>query len=185
MYLDEPAASSGGSWVTELGQSSPLPPSDIPSDMSLPAPDCDPYSSDDDPKPKDDLAASDTPWADPEISSTVRTGVFQITGDVTVQRIEYLTEIASLYPVPRVSTAFVVNLEHPKYNITNKRSKLYTVDALIKNKDNDSWDGGTGTADSKVMVTFEPGEPANECRRSRLTCKGRPGEKKAPQPSQK
>ncbi|KAJ7729483.1 hypothetical protein B0H16DRAFT_1893879 [Mycena metata] len=39
------------------------------------------------------------------------------------------------------------------------------ADHLIKNKDNDSWDGGTGSGDSKVMVMFEPGKPAIECRR--------------------
>ncbi|KAJ7752975.1 hypothetical protein B0H16DRAFT_1836147 [Mycena metata] len=175
MDLDEPSTDSGGS--TELGpmdlrQSSPLPPSDIPSDTSLPMADSDPYSSDDDPEPEDDLKKSDTLWADREISSTVRTGVFQITQEVTVQRIEYLTEIASLYPVPEVSTAFVIDLQDPKYEITNKHGNLYTVDALIKNKDNDSWDGGTGTGDSKVFVTFEPGQPPILCRRSRLGCKG-------------
>ncbi|KAJ7709266.1 hypothetical protein B0H16DRAFT_1481051 [Mycena metata] len=37
--------------------------------------------------------------------------------------------------------------------------------------DNDSWDGGTGTGDSKVFVTFEPGQPPILCRRSRLGCK--------------
>ncbi|KAJ7775300.1 hypothetical protein B0H16DRAFT_1449930 [Mycena metata] len=159
--------------ATDLRQSSPLPPSDIPSDTSLPTADSDPYTSDEEPEPENDRKKSDTLWADPEISSTVQTGVFEITQEVTVQRIEYLTEIASLYPVPEVSTAFVIDLQHPKYAIINKRSgNLYTVDALIKNKDNDSWDGGTGTADSKVMVTFEPGTPATECRRSRLDCKG-------------
>ncbi|KAJ7724761.1 hypothetical protein B0H16DRAFT_1698535 [Mycena metata] len=89
-----------------------------------------------------------------------------------ITSIEYLTEIAPLYPVPEVSTAFVIDLRDPKYEITGKRNKLYTVDALIKNKDNDSWDDGTGTGDSKVLVTFEPGQPPILCRRSRLDCKG-------------
>ncbi|KAJ7023306.1 hypothetical protein C8F04DRAFT_1271495 [Mycena alexandri] len=175
MDSDEPTTQSGGateSGAIDLRQSSPLPPSDIPSDTSLPTADSDAYSSDDDPEPEDDRKKLDTLWADPEISSTVRTGLFQITQEVSVQRIEYLTEIASLYPVPEASTAFVIDLQHPKYEINNRHGKLYTVDALIKNKDNDSWDGGTGTADSKVMVTFEPGKPAILCRQSRLECKG-------------
>ncbi|KAJ7744883.1 hypothetical protein B0H16DRAFT_1463025 [Mycena metata] len=46
-----------------------------------------------------------------EISSTVQTGVFEITQEVTVQRIEYLTEIASLDLVPEVSTAFVIDFQ--------------------------------------------------------------------------
>ncbi|KAJ7709264.1 hypothetical protein B0H16DRAFT_1822046 [Mycena metata] len=129
--MDEPSTDSGGSielGPMDLRQSSPLPPSDIPSDTSLPTADSDPYSSDDDPEPEDDLKKSDTLWADREISST-------ITQEVTVQRIEYVTEIASLYPVPEVSTAFVIDLQDPKYEITNKHGNLYTVDALIKNKE--------------------------------------------------
>ncbi|KAJ6629784.1 hypothetical protein B0H10DRAFT_2428145 [Mycena sp. CBHHK59/15] len=92
--------------------------------------------------------------------------------EVTVQRVEYLTEFASLYPIPETPTAFVVNAQHPKFDIRDKHGNLYTVDALIKNKDNDSWRGNTGTCDSKVLVSFEPGEAPILCRRSRLACKG-------------
>ncbi|KAF7337426.1 hypothetical protein MSAN_02269100 [Mycena sanguinolenta] len=53
-----------------------------------------------------------------------------------------------------------------------KKGDLCTPDALIKNKDNDSWEGGTGSADSSVWVTFEPGADPIQCRRSRLKCKG-------------
>jgi hypothetical protein len=40
-------------------------------------------------------------------------------------------------------------------------------------QDNDSWKGGSGEADSKVMVTFHPDLPPELCRRSRLNCKGK------------
>ncbi|KAJ6565951.1 hypothetical protein DFH09DRAFT_1472832 [Mycena vulgaris] len=60
---------------------------------------------------------------------------------------------------------------HPKHDLLDKNGARYTVDALIKNKDNDSWKGNTGTGDSKVVVSFGPGEDPILCRRSRLSCK--------------
>ncbi|KAJ7175580.1 hypothetical protein C8R46DRAFT_1030617 [Mycena filopes] len=50
---------------------------------------------------------SNTPWLDPEIPSTVRTSVFEITTDISVHRLEYL----------------VVDLRNPKYNIVNTQAR--------------------------------------------------------------
>ncbi|KAJ6573309.1 hypothetical protein B0H10DRAFT_2199442 [Mycena sp. CBHHK59/15] len=105
-------------------------------------------------------------------NNIVRIGECRITTNVTVQRVEYLDQIPSIFPIPEIPTAFVVDLQDPKFDLVDNSGKLYTVDALIKNKDNDSWSGGTGRADSKVLVTFEAGQPAILCRRSRLDCKG-------------
>ncbi|KAJ7358073.1 hypothetical protein DFH08DRAFT_1042869 [Mycena albidolilacea] len=52
-----------------------------------------------------DLEVSDTLWADSEILLFVRIGDLRVTTEVTVQRMEYLTEFASLYPIPNVATA--------------------------------------------------------------------------------
>ena len=41
----------------------------------------------------------------------------------------------------------------------------------MMSQDQDSWKGGTGTADS-TAVTFQRGFPSVTCRRSRLVCKG-------------
>ncbi|KAJ6605219.1 hypothetical protein DFH09DRAFT_1353754 [Mycena vulgaris] len=46
------------------------------------------------------------------------------------------------------------------------------LDDGLSSRDNDSFEGPTGTGDSKVLVTFEPGQPPILCRRSRLGCKG-------------
>ncbi|KAJ6596762.1 hypothetical protein B0H10DRAFT_1959922 [Mycena sp. CBHHK59/15] len=118
------------------------------------------------------LQESDTVWQDPQISSSVRLGDFRVTKDVSVQRLEFISELPSIWPIPRVPTGFVLNLRDPKFDITDNNGYLYTVDALIKYKDNESWKGNTGTADSKVLVTFEPGAPAIRCHRSCLSCKG-------------
>ncbi|KAJ6514138.1 hypothetical protein DFH09DRAFT_1374065 [Mycena vulgaris] len=118
------------------------------------------------------LQDSDTLWLDDGLSSRVRVGEMRVTSNVTVQRVEYVPGLPSAFPIPEIATAFVVDLHDAQYNLTDKHGKLYTVDALIKNKDNDSFKGPTEPGDSKVLVTFEPGQPPILCRRSRLGCKG-------------
>ncbi|KAJ7823708.1 hypothetical protein B0H14DRAFT_2597735 [Mycena olivaceomarginata] len=109
-------------------------------------------------------------------SSRVCIGEFQVTAEATVERVEYLTELPPLYPIPETPTAFVIDLQDPKFNIT-KNGTMCTVDALIKpnpykfGQDNDSWKGNTGTRDSHVWVSFEPGAEPILRRRSRLNCK--------------
>ncbi|KAJ6595420.1 hypothetical protein B0H10DRAFT_2090007 [Mycena sp. CBHHK59/15] len=118
------------------------------------------------------LVESDTLWQDQGLKSQVRVGAFRVTKEVTVQRVKYLNFLPSLYPILLELTAIVVDLSHPKYNIEDDKKQLRSMDALIKNKDNDSWKGNTGTADSKVWVTFEDGADPIQCRRSRLKCSG-------------
>ncbi|KAG6824629.1 hypothetical protein H0H92_006258 [Tricholoma furcatifolium] len=115
---------------------------------------------------------SDTVWDDPDLTSTFIAQEIRITASLTVQRLEYLTEIPSLWPIPHIPTAFILDLRHPKFQIFDKDGKLFSPDALIKNKDQDSWRGGTGTADSTAQVIFAPGTASITCRRSRLTCQG-------------
>ena len=79
---------------------------------------------------------SDTDWQDSNITSLVIDGKVRITSSVTVDQIEYLTVIPSLWPIPRISTAFVLDLCDSKFLIFDKKGKLLTPDALIKNKVN-------------------------------------------------
>ncbi|KAJ6550901.1 hypothetical protein B0H10DRAFT_2202252, partial [Mycena sp. CBHHK59/15] len=125
-------------------------------------------SDDDEP----DLEESDTVWQDEGISSHVLIGDYRVTAKVKVGRLEYVSGLPLIYPIHRVPTALIVNLEDPKYNIYDKDGVLHTVDFLIKNKDNDSWKSSSGTADTDVQVMFEPGQPPIRCRRSRMSCKG-------------
>ncbi|KAJ7458041.1 hypothetical protein B0H11DRAFT_2062428, partial [Mycena galericulata] len=115
---------------------------------------------------------SGTRWQDEQISSEMLVGPIRVTKEVTVQRLERLTDLPSIYPIPAISTGFLLDLHDRKFDIEDAEGKLYTIDALIKNKDNDSWSGNTGVADTKVSVTFEPGQPPIPCRRSRLRCRG-------------
>ncbi|KAJ6624569.1 hypothetical protein B0H10DRAFT_2186634 [Mycena sp. CBHHK59/15] len=116
---------------------------------------------------------SDTLWQDP-ITSYVRVGNFNITKKVKVSRIEYISELASVYPVFLEPTAIVVDLSHPKFDLEHPQTKrLYAVDHLIRNSDNDGWENtGSGTGSSKPWVSFVPGEPRIQCRRTRGVCRG-------------
>ncbi|KAJ7702166.1 hypothetical protein B0H16DRAFT_1832003 [Mycena metata] len=121
---------------------------------------------------KDDPRPSNTLWQD-DITSSVRTGRFTITQKIKVQRLEYLSEIPSIWPIPRSSTAFVIDLDDEKHNIINPDTgDLMAVDRIIRNADNDAWKSAPGSGDSKSMVRFAPGEPLIECRRSRSLCRG-------------
>jgi hypothetical protein len=77
---------------------------------------------------------SHTDWQDPDVTSFVMNGELKVTTSVTIDRIEYLTTIPSLWPIPRIPTAFVLDLCDLKFLIFNKKRKLLTPDALIKNK---------------------------------------------------
>ncbi|KAJ7448021.1 hypothetical protein FB451DRAFT_1289595 [Mycena latifolia] len=160
-----------GQEISDPRESSPLPPSDMLNETSY-LTDLDSYSSSDESDAPPALQKSDTVWLDEGISSRVRVGEFRVTKNLTVDHVEYVSGgLPSIYPISEARAAIVIDVDDPKFAITDDNGKLYSVDALIKNKDNDSWKGNTGAGDSKVMVTFEPGLTI-ECRRSRLDCKG-------------
>jgi hypothetical protein len=82
-----------------------------------------------------DLILDVTDWQDPAVQSNVLVnGVrTRVTRQQYVQRVETLTCIPSLWPVPRIPTAYIVDLRDPKYNIIENGNPV-TADALIKNK---------------------------------------------------
>ncbi|KAJ6618034.1 hypothetical protein B0H10DRAFT_1947836 [Mycena sp. CBHHK59/15] len=121
----------------------------------------------------DGLRKSDTRWLDAGLSSRVRTVKESFTSDsrTYVEDMEYLTEIPSLLPVPRVPVAYVFDLSDPKFDAVDKHGHLIPLDTLVKQKLNDSFHGNSGSGDSHVMVTFAPGEDIL-CRRSHNDCQG-------------
>ncbi|KAJ6590288.1 hypothetical protein B0H10DRAFT_2332246 [Mycena sp. CBHHK59/15] len=121
----------------------------------------------------DGLRKSDTRWLDAGLLSRVRTVKESFTSDsrTYVEDMEYLTEIPSLLPVPRVPVAYVFDLSDPKFDAVDKHGHLIPLDTLVKQKLNDSFHGNSGSGDSHVMVTFAPGEDIL-CRRSRNDCQG-------------
>ncbi|KAJ6624124.1 hypothetical protein B0H10DRAFT_2325962 [Mycena sp. CBHHK59/15] len=120
------------------------------------------------------LQKSDTVWLDPHVSSMVRIVNMSFISDARthVERMEYLTEIPSVWPIPRVSTVYVVDLSDPKFNLVDNTVNLIPVDGLVKCQDNDSWHGNSGLGNNTVDVTFGPGETPIHCRHSRNDCSG-------------
>ncbi|KAJ7462500.1 hypothetical protein FB451DRAFT_1180793 [Mycena latifolia] len=59
-----------------------------------------------------------------------------------------------MYPIHRIPTAMVLNLQDPKYEMKDpQRNKLRALDYLIRNADNDSWVSGSGGGTSTTLVT--------------------------------
>ncbi|KAJ7915225.1 hypothetical protein B0H13DRAFT_2658903 [Mycena leptocephala] len=77
-----------------------------------------------------DLLKSDTLWQD-EITSFVRTRQFSVAQKLKVQRIEYLPELPSVWPIPRMPTAVVIDLADERYDITDNDGDLLPVDSMI------------------------------------------------------
>ncbi|KAL0056652.1 hypothetical protein AAF712_016741 [Marasmius tenuissimus] len=113
---------------------------------------------------------SDTVWLDDGITSEVCTSHQQhrLTNKSTVQRLERLTTIPSIWPV-RQSTAFLVEYGE-KYGVSETRK----IDSLVLDRDNDSWQSRTEASerDSSPLVTPWPGAEAVRCRSARHTCQG-------------
>jgi hypothetical protein len=74
-----------------------------------------------------------TDWQDDDVTSRMVCEKTKLTRQLEVERIEYLTEIPSVWPVPRVATAYVLDLRDAKFHVSEK-GKILTADALIKNK---------------------------------------------------
>ncbi|KAJ7270000.1 hypothetical protein B0H12DRAFT_1310429 [Mycena haematopus] len=130
--------------------------------------DATPESSDED--TNSDLIQSDTLWLDGGISFA-RIGRFRPTRKLTVERMEYRLGPAAIYPIFHTPTAIVVDLSNHMFrDPTNKQ--LYTLNTIIMNADNDSWDWSGGGSRQTALVTFAPGKEPVNCRRIHYKCVG-------------
>ncbi|CAK5264039.1 unnamed protein product [Mycena citricolor] len=117
---------------------------------------------------------SDTKWLDRNLTSDSWTNTHKVMAKLTVERIERLTGIPSIWPVPEKLTAFLIDrtkLMESGEELKDGDGNLRTIDALIKNKDQDSWASNTGKGDTSPMVVYTPGGKPIESRRARLDCK--------------
>ncbi|KAF7300794.1 hypothetical protein MKEN_01304900 [Mycena kentingensis (nom. inval.)] len=113
-----------------------------------------------------DWREADTKWGIPGFKSFTRDAAFNVTTQKSVSRVEYLFELPPYLPIPAEDTAFIVDLDRPQFDFLDGKNTLRTIDALIKNHDNDSWKGTTGTGDSTVWVKFGPNDDPILCYRS-------------------
>jgi len=81
---------------------------------------------------------SGTIWTDSDVTSFAVEGTFQVTKEVRVDRVEYLTDIPSVWPIPKLQSAFILDLQDDaKYLVHKKPGRVATPatpDFLIKNK---------------------------------------------------
>lgn len=82
------------------------------------------------------IQESGTVWTDSDITSFVIEGALQVTTELWVKRVEYLSEIPYIFPIPKVATAFIVDLQDEKFLVPKSESDPTPrkPDALIKSK---------------------------------------------------
>ena len=56
------------------------------------------------------MKESGTIWTDSDVTSLAVEGVFQVTKELQVDRVEYLSDIPSVWPIPKLPTAFILDL---------------------------------------------------------------------------
>ena len=81
------------------------------------------------------LECNPTDWQDDAVASRVvyNGEPVPITRQLDVERIEILEKLPSVWPVPRLPTAYIVDLHAPEIDVEEK-GKFLTVDGLIKDK---------------------------------------------------
>src|SRR5277367_2143501 len=68
------------------------------------------------------IQVSQTAWTDSDITSFVIEGDLQVTAELWVKRVEYLSEIPYIFPIPKVATAFIIDLQDKKFLIPKSES---------------------------------------------------------------
>lgn len=77
---------------------------------------------------------SQTLWLDDGLISRVSNKPCKVTRQRSVERVEYLNDLPSYWPIPEVYVAYVLDLSDPKFDIRDKDGKLLSVDTLICDK---------------------------------------------------
>ena len=84
--------------------------------------------------PMSDIETEETLWLDVGLTSRVSNKLCKVTRQKSVERVEYLEDIPSYWPIPEVYVAYVLDLSDPKFDIKNKDGDLIPVDTLICDK---------------------------------------------------
>jgi hypothetical protein len=81
---------------------------------------------------------SDTIWTDSKVTSYAVDGTFLVTKEVRVDRVEYLSNIPCIWPIPKIQTAFILDLRDDARYLVRKKAggnsaTPVTPDFLLKN----------------------------------------------------
>ena len=87
-----------------------------------------------DPMSEIETEGLETLWLDDGLTSRVSNKLCKVTRQKSVERVEYLEDIPSYWPIPDVYVAYVLDLSDPKFDIKNKDGDLIPVDTLICDK---------------------------------------------------
>jgi hypothetical protein len=90
--------------------------------------------SDIDPMSDIEVELPQTLWLDDGLISRVSNKPCKVTRQKSVERVEYLNDLPSYWPIPDVLVAYVLDLSDPKFDIRNKDGDLLPVDTLICDK---------------------------------------------------
>jgi hypothetical protein len=90
--------------------------------------------SDIDPMSDMEVELAQTLWLDDGLVSHVSNKPCKVTRQRSVERVEYLTDLPSYWPIPEVYVAYVLDLSDPKFDIRDNDGKLLSVDTLICDK---------------------------------------------------
>ncbi|KAJ7649280.1 hypothetical protein B0H17DRAFT_1215320 [Mycena rosella] len=124
-----------------------------------------PLESDSDAEPEHSCPEilSDTVWYDTDIKSKAIDGPAPINRQTKVMRVEYLDDVPSNFPVPRIPTAYILDLRNPKFNfMSNNTNELLCLDTLILDKNQESWATSSGGGDHQPACLLFDGTRVNE-----------------------
>ena len=102
---------------------------DRPAGVNCPDSDIDPMSD-----IEVDSELPQTLWLDDGLTSRVSNKPCKVTRQRSVERVEYLNDIPSYWPILEDFVAYVLDLSDPKFDIRNKDGDLLPVDTLICDK---------------------------------------------------
>ncbi|KAF7372521.1 hypothetical protein MVEN_00114000 [Mycena venus] len=118
------------------------------------SPEPDARSESSDKEDDSELIQSDIVWLD-DGTSLARIGHFRPTRKLAVERMEYRQGPAAIYPILRAPTGIVIDLSDQMYWFRDPTTKeLYTLNTIIMNANNDSWDWSGGGSRQTALVTL-------------------------------
>ncbi|KAJ7809326.1 hypothetical protein B0H14DRAFT_3759928 [Mycena olivaceomarginata] len=96
----------------------------------------------------------------------------QLTREEAVDEIIELSSIPSTWAVPRIPTAYRVDLSHA-LDLLKVGNRTLKIDRYLRKEDQDSWGGSGGHSIDALVTGLFPGQTeALKCRRSHLKCNG-------------
>ncbi|EJD50394.1 hypothetical protein AURDEDRAFT_160297 [Auricularia subglabra TFB-10046 SS5] len=89
-----------------------------------------------------------------------------------IEEVYVLTDIPECWPVPRVNTAYLLDLRSAQTIYDKDGGKALSMDAIVKRHDQDSWGGGSGGSRDPAKQTSVALLGGIKCMQSTRMCNG-------------